>query len=346
MSKHHLISELSEEQLDELLAYAPDFSDRNLENIKRLSLEKINTPVSERSMGETSCQVSTQKIETSLRRSFSMKKLFAIAAAAVFLLATATTIFAATGGLEAFLFRFNPNFGEFAIAPLEPAYAESQGIRIEAVGAQQIGHVVLVYMTVQDISGENRLTRHMSADLEIFVDGEFMNGPSSRRSLNFDRATNTRYSEMIMVGEAGMPKAENIELRVRRIICMEHSGPIRTVIEGDWSMIVNTSDLGLRPITWTDIPAGSIHYEYISLSPFGLQMVGSHSYDTSDLRNFPFFEVEIELENRRRNLRLPGGGGGFGPDCFSNFRFAEAPIDLGMVTAVVINGERIPIPVE
>ena len=328
MSKQNLIFDFSEEQLDELLAYAPSFSEKNIENIKRLSLEKINSQ------------------ESPIRRNFSMKKVFSLVAAAVFLLATATTIFAATGGLETFLSRFNPNFGEFAIAPLEPAYAESQGIRIEAVGAQQIGHVVLVYMIMQDISGENRLTRYMSADLEIFIDGEFMNGPSRRRPLNFDRATNTRYFEMIMVGEVGMPKAENIELRVGRIICMEHSGPIRTVIEGDWSMIVNTSDLGIRPITWTDIPAGSFYYKYISLSPFGLQMVGSHSYDTSDLRNFPIFQVEIELENRRRNLRMVGGGGGFGADTFSNFQFADTPIDLDMVVAVIINGVRIPVPAE
>ena len=254
-----------------------------------------------------------------------------------------TTIFAATEGLEAFLYRFNPNFGEFAIPPLEPAYAVSQGIRIEAVGAQQIGNVVLVYMTVQDISGENRLTRYMSADLEIFVDGEFINGPSTGRPLSFDSATNTRYFEIIMVGKAGMPKAENIELRVEQIICQEHPGPIRTVIEGDWSMIVNTSDLGFRPITWTNIPAGRFHYEYISLSPFGLQMVGSHSHD---MRNFPFFEVEIVLENRRRNLRLLGGGGGIGADTFSNFQFTDTPIDLDMVVAVIINGVRIQVPAE
>ena len=37
-----LISELSEEQLDELLTYTPSFSDKSLANIKARSLEKIN----------------------------------------------------------------------------------------------------------------------------------------------------------------------------------------------------------------------------------------------------------------------------------------------------------------
>ena len=323
MSKQSLISELSEEQLDELLEYTPSFSEKNLENIQRLSLEKINTK------------------ENPTKRRLSMKKIASIAVAAVLLLATASTIFAGAGGLEQFLARFNPNFGEFAIAPLYPAYAQDQGIRIEAVGAQQIGHVVLVYMTVQDTSGENRLTRHMSADLEIFVDGQFMNGPSSGRRLNFDRTTNTMYFERIMVGEIDMPQAETIELRIGRIICTEHSGPIRTVLEGDWSMLVNTSDLEIRPLVWADIPGVNLHFDYISLSPFGLQMIGTHSYNTSELRNFPTFEVEIELENRRRNIRPSGGSGGIGPDDFSFFSFLTAPIDLGAVTAILINGERI-----
>jgi len=42
MSKKSLISELSNEQLDELLTYTPAFSNENLANIKTRSLEKIN----------------------------------------------------------------------------------------------------------------------------------------------------------------------------------------------------------------------------------------------------------------------------------------------------------------
>jgi len=41
MSKKILISELRDEQLDELLSYAPAFSDKNLANIKARSFEKI-----------------------------------------------------------------------------------------------------------------------------------------------------------------------------------------------------------------------------------------------------------------------------------------------------------------
>jgi len=335
----NLLSQLSEEQLNELLTYTPDFSDTNLENIKRLSLEKVNAS------------------KKPARRRFPMKKITALIAAAVFLLATTTIIFAATvsGELEQFLSRFNPNFGEFAIAPLYPAYAENQGIRIEAVGAQQIGAVVLVYVTVQDISGENRITRHISPDLELYINGQIMNVSKSSRRLNFDRSTNTAYFEMRLVGEAGMPRADTIKLVTSRIQCFQHSGPIRTVVEGAWSITVNTSDLGIQPITWVDVVAGGLYIEYMSLTPFGLQLVGTHSYGMGGLQldgpyshvgaGFPTLDVSLELENRRRDVSIAGGSsGGVGDDSFIFHVSSNSPIDIDAVVAVIVNGVRVLVP--
>lgn len=319
-----LASDLSEKQLDELLAYTPDFSEKNIENIKRLSLEKaLKTP----------------------RRNFSMKKVFAIAAVVAVFLIGSSVIFAGGGGLEQFRARFNPNFIELAIPPLYPAYAIDQGIRVEAVGAQQIGHVVLVYVSVQDISGENRLSNLVHPNLEIYIDGEIVNGPGSGRRLNFDSGTNTGYYELIIVGEVGMPWAESIELVMHRVEYFGHyTGQILALVEGDWRMTVNTSDLGIRPITWTDIPAGSIHIDYMSLSPFGVQINGSHAYGLEDLSFFAIRDVRIEFENRIFNTVMRGGGGGSGEDWFSWFAFSGSPIDIDAVTAVIINGERIEIP--
>jgi len=318
------ISELSDEQLDELLAYTPSFSEKNLENIKRLSLEKMK--------------------ESPVKRRISMKKIAVMAVAAALFLLTSSVIFATGGGLEHFLARFNTSFGEFAIAPIYPAYAESQGIRIEAVGAQQIGNVVLVYIAMQDITGENRLTRHMLPDLEIYVDGQIMNGPRTSRRLEFNNATNTSYFETQIVGEAGMPRADTIELITKSIMCTEHEGQIRTPFRGEWSMTVNTSDLGIQPIVWTNVSVGNIHIEYMSLSPLGVQITGYHTYGTDFPRgmNSPFHDVRIELSNRLFNTRLPGGGGGIGQDSFSIFKFSESPIDMDAVTAIIFNVERIP----
>ena len=94
----NLVSKMTDEQLGELLRYTPGFSQKNLEKIKQLSLEKIKVK------------------EIPDKRKMSMRKLAIIAVAAVFFLVTSTAVFAATGGLEQFLAHFNPNFGEFAVA--------------------------------------------------------------------------------------------------------------------------------------------------------------------------------------------------------------------------------------
>jgi len=312
-----LISELSDTQLDELLAYVPEFSENNLENIKRLTHQKT-------------------------RRKFSMKKLATTIAAAALFIATSTGIFAASGGLDDFLARFNPNFGEFAIAPLEPAYATDQGIRIEVVGAQQIDNVVLIYTIMQDTTGENRLTRHMSPDIELYVEGERMSsGAGTGRRLRFDRTTNTIYTERILLGHDHMPKTDTIELLITRIDCFEHSGPVRRAFEGQWHITVNASDLGIQPILKNNITVGNLNIEHLSLSPFGLQFRGTHKY--GGIENFPNITTELELNNRR-NYTFSSRGGGLCDDSFSFFSFATEPIDLQSVTAIIINNHRIPLP--
>ncbi|MCL2224649.1 MAG: hypothetical protein FWB96_06755 [Defluviitaleaceae bacterium] len=329
MHKQNLISELTEKQLDELLSYTPSFSEKNLENIKRLSLEKVK--------------------ERPPRR-ISMKKFITIVAAATFFIIASTAIFAGGGGLEQFLARFDSNFGELAIPPLYPAYAESQGIRIEAVGAQQIGNIVLVYLSMQDVSGENRLTRYMRPDIEIYVDGKIMNGARTSRRLEFNEFTNTGYFEARLAGEIGMPWAENIELVTTLIECFdpnfhaERGGQVWTAFEGEWAFTVNSSDLGITPITWVDVPAGDMHINYMSLTPFGVQVYAAHNFDFDCLHDFPRIDIRIEFENRLFNKRLNHGGGGSHYDWFSSVRWTKAPIDIDKVTAVIINGERILVP--
>ena len=279
-----------------------------------------------------------RKLENMSHRNIRRPVRFSIVAAAILLfIAISGTVYATSGGLEQFLSRFNPNFGTFAIAPLEPAYAIDQDIRIEVVGAQQIGHVVLVYVSMQDMSGENRLTRHNRPDIEIYIHGHIMNGPSSTRSLNFDRSTNTAYFEMIIVGEVGMPRADTLELAANSILCTQHSGQMQRLAEGNWRMTVNTSDAGIEPIVWTDISAGDIHIEYMSLGPFGLQIVGSGQFGWEN-------SIELELYNRRRNIRFDGSGGWRSDEGFGFFSFTNSPIDIDAVSALIIDGERVSIP--
>jgi len=84
MSKKDLISNLSEEQIDELLTYTPAFSDKSLANIKARSLEKINY------MEESNLN------KTVIKRPFRF-----IAAASIALILFAATVFAAVQLLTA-----------------------------------------------------------------------------------------------------------------------------------------------------------------------------------------------------------------------------------------------------
>jgi len=96
--------------------------------------------------------VITKGADTKMKSRRIFRKSSVVIVAAVLFCLTTVTVFAASGELGHFLSRFvNANFVEFAIPPQSPAYAEDQGIKIEAAGAQQIGPVVLLYITMQDV---------------------------------------------------------------------------------------------------------------------------------------------------------------------------------------------------
>jgi len=176
-----------------------------------------------------------------IRRKMSMKKLFAIATVAVILLVTSTVVLAATGGLERFFLRSNPNFGEFPItAPLYPAYAIDQGIRIEVTGAMQAGNVIFVSTMTQDITGENRLTWLMQPDIEFYINGERIGEEISiTRQSRFDPSNNIIYINWQLVGHDDMPKADTMNFAINNILCSEHSErPMRRAFEGEWDIAV------------------------------------------------------------------------------------------------------------
>jgi len=272
----------------------------------------------------------------------------AVAAAVLIFMALSVTAYGASGGFEQFLARFNPEFGGLAIPLIEPAYAENEGIRMEIYGAQQFGNAVLVYLSMQDITGEDRLSIHTSPELEIYGDGESLsNGAQSSKRLYFNRATNTVYFEVRVVGDAGMPQLDTLEIVCVAIHCFDPSrdrgGQVYTLTSGEWRMEVNTSDTTDQVVTWTNIAITDAHIDYMSINPLGVQVNGSHSWEWGEeLRMSPVPEVEIEVNNRRRNIRVFGGGG-MGPDCFDFFFHTDSPLDVDTVTAVIVNGERIAV---
>lgn len=295
---------------------------------------------------------------------------FAMAAAALLVfVAISATAYAAGGGLEQFLSRFNPAFGDLAVQPLEAVYAEDQGIRFEVIGAQQIGSFILMYMTMQDMTGENRLNRDTWPDFEVFTDGNPVGGAGSTRRLHFDSNENRIYFEKLITGELGIPRAEVLEIGATSVLYTgfgldvsrphqptatiteeiqtaeptPQAGQMMHHIRGEWRISLNLGEDMHTVLTWTDLQVGDFYIDYMSLTPLGLRFAG-HGYNFLPYVDRP--TVEIELENRRRNLRFRGRSGGLGYDSFEFTFFAErAPIDVDAVTAVIIDGVRItPLP--
>jgi len=274
---------------------------------------------------------------------------FAAAIAAVLILTAITATVGATGiGLPQFLSRFNPAFGEFAIPPEYPAYDVQDGIRIEVIGAQQIGNVVLAYITMQDETGQNRMSLDTWPDMEIYRDGEAVSGGSSTRRLHYDSANNRVYFEKIIYGEVGVPRPDTLELVVSSILYMGGGNGqlqrIEVLLEDDvddgntnigWRIQVNTSDAG-EYITWSDIQAGDMYIENMVLTPMGITIEGRY-WNARNMR------IGFEIRGRRRNMRIHGSSGAFGADGFKVSHGVSSPIDVAAVTAVYINNVRIEV---
>jgi len=144
-----------------------------------------------------------------------------LAVALVILLVSTVALAVGLGGFDWFLERFEPNFAEI-VEPIE-VYAEDQGIRMTVIGAQQFDRMAIVYLSVQDISGENRLTEQMS-----FLDGfrlwgadEAQPGMSWRQTmLYFDGDRNTAYFEIQIIAESTL--ADLLEIGAANIFFHTH----------------------------------------------------------------------------------------------------------------------------
>lgn len=134
--------------------------------------------------------------------------------------ATAATL----GNFDWFIEKFNPDFGK-VVQPVE-VYSEDQGIRLEVIGAQKYGNRAIVYLSLQDITGQNRLTEHTD-----FQDGFRIKMKPREKDKNtsgkdallasvsweekviyFNKDTNTIYYEFNIVADPDTPLADPLEI--------------------------------------------------------------------------------------------------------------------------------------
>lgn len=425
----------------------------------------------------------------------------AVAALALSVMLVVTAAAATLGGLDWFIQKFNPSFGEI-VEPVE-AYCEDQGIRMEVIGAQKYDNMAVVYLSLQDVSGQNRLTEQTDFQdgftVKMNTQKQEANGKTDeivasfgyrQKMLYFDEETNTiyyefnitadsdsplsdplelgsfliyfdkrSYEEPISLSLSGIKKADTISISQNQIwggsdipddlsdltvvltpgnyapmphgeddqwisnigivdgklhvqtgnlwykefgsndatfslmtpdgklimadyelelfsdedyrlldhekndysnavykyeetvfyidtedlddytLC--YTGSVYSGVEGRWKVAANLSDSSRKMrILTNDIPIEGHLFEHMTLSPLGLQVIGSYTGEECMASG-----MSVAVETANGVIPLEGGGGSHNSQkqTFNLHWNTEAPLDVATVTAIIINGTRIPI---
>ena len=250
----------------------------------------------------------------------------AIGVAAAFLV-TMTALAAALGGFEGFINRVNPTFGE-AVIPIE-LYVVDNDIRMEVLGAQTFGNQVIAYISMQDLSGQNRITENarLNADFTLLdADGNEIatQGSSGGSSLlYFDKSTNTAFFEANFWGYgidvAFSESADSIIIRVGtfeldNVSYWEMPIDIDLVALGEVSTkMFPVSDLFVWGITTAELAEMGFERDVLRpveiLKPGGLVVELPHGRDDQWISNIGIVNGQLQIllahDNRVRGLSWP-----------------------------------------
>jgi len=278
------------------------------------------------------------------RISSSKWKRYLVVAAAALVFISVGAYAAVGGGFEFFRTELEAPFIDLVTAPLEPVYAEDQGIRFEIVGVERVSSVILIYITMQDVTGENRLSIEHSPFIEIFVNDQDVSAGSRRsRMLHLDRNTNTLYFEAQVNVDFDIPDTAILDVVVERIIGLYIPQEPQYVMSrpfsanGEWQMQVEIADTYHPTLVWEDIdlPYRRAYIDHMVLSPFGVHVEGRMIGGARDV------VLEVNYEPVEPWGSGCGGVPSGGVECF--FSVAE-PIDIAEVTAIIVRGYRIEVP--
>ena len=120
-----------------------------------------------------------------------------------------------------------------------------------------------------------------------------------------------------------------------------YTGSVFSGVEGNWRVAANVSDSNQNMRTWTnDISVEGHLFEYITLSPLGLQVIGTYKGEECMV-----WDMSLEVETVDGIIPLEGSGGIQNHDkhTFNSSWNTKAPLDVAKVTAIILNGTRIPI---
>jgi hypothetical protein len=233
------------------------------------------------------------------------RRFFAAAAVFAALLVISTSVVAFYGGFELFISRVDPPFADI----LEPLmnYAEDQDIRVTILGATRFDRTAVLYISVQDISGQNRLSEG-SAFFGWLDDVHVSRGiaPLSNWSmgttpLHFDEFTNTQYFQLTM--QTRTDNLDELTFQFNRIVLSQSDFcEERLVFEnsyevhGEWRITVQLED-GVNPITsyfaeneirlenlYVEIYEILFEFSLIAITPINLEVRGRMSYNRYEMQ--------------------------------------------------------------
>ena len=285
------------------------------------------------------------------RNTAEFKRFVPVAAALVMLFAISTTVFAAVWGFDWFVQRFNPRFADI-VKPIM-LHSEDEGIRITLLGAQTSGYMAVIYLSVSDVTGENRLTDSNLVLVDFCLEGIDLHIRELRfNRLYFDESTNTFYQEIIITADRAFidPLRFSIDTIFANYDMRRDEG-----IQGYWPFSAYTGDNAQQIVTVTEaVQLDNYHItEHLTLTPFGLLVMGNlsepeswHCYDTPGLRVI-WSHIDVYLETTSGLMTINesyGEGYSDGQSYFYMNWHTESPIDVNEVTAIIIDGLRIPMP--
>ncbi|MEG0470693.1 MAG: hypothetical protein RR588_00005, partial [Solibacillus sp.] len=120
-----------------------------------------------------------------------------------------------------------------------------------------------------------------------------------------------------------------------------YTGSFSSGVEGNWKVAANLSNSNSDLRTWkNDIVVEDHLFEYLTLSPLGLQVIGTYKGGDNTA-----YEMLLEVETVDGIIPLEGGSGGENPDkhTFNVSWKTNEPLDVTKATAIIVNGIRIPI---
>ena len=317
------------------------------------------------------------KIHTRMRA----KRFIPIVISIALLLAISTTVLAFYGGFDGFIHRVNPPFAEIITPVMD--YAEDQGIRITLIGARQFDTNAVLYLSMHDTTGENRITQSAcifgcAIDGALFASdaGGAQSGGMSFYHMFFDRATNTRYIQLMI--QLDQPLTGGLTLTIPSITLERRGGWCdelqvfdETVLHGHWQVTAYPDDVPVGSDT-AEIRFENLIFDIygvrlevsLTINPISIQVDTHMTYDPSYRRNthrytWPSREPlamyvhrqlidSINIETTEDIATIRGGSGWGGSDTPGIYTvevtlWAQSLLNLDTITAVIINGERFPV---